>query len=295
MMFDCYEAKKHTVKDIYNYSKEDDLPMLSSYPSAFWKPYRDNVHYFDRLFMRKFTSFYPYGQEPGDLIDEVADSLRIDVYAWLLANDKRYSELFRVNTIPDNESYSLVNNYDLTETLQRTQGEDGTFVKGQMTTSESAENVYGAQSTSTESESVFGQQEIETEEEYAKGLQNNTSEEQVSAYNRGDYDPEKKRIDQEGSRTDTTSGSETRASHTDSNEATETKASYTDELSTTRQEGTRTDTSEKDITESHTLRRVGNMGVSTVDDMLQKHIATWEMFSFYDMIFSEIAREFLRC
>lgn len=288
-------SRPYTVKDIYKYSKSDDMPMLSAYPADFWKAYRDNVGYFDRLFMRKYTSFFPYGQDPNDLIDSVSDEFRTDVYAWLMINDKRYSELFRVNTIPDNDAYSLTNNYDLTETMQRTLTEDNEFVKGSMVINDSSSNVYGEQIITNEDQSDYGEQDIESTEDYTKGLQNNTSENQVSAFNQGDYDPEHKRIDQEGSRSDRTENTQTLGAHTDTSNKEETRGAHTDTATNTRQEGSRTDTDAKDLVESTNLRRVGNMGVSTVDDMLKKHVETWEMFSFYEMIFSEIAREFLRC
>lgn len=288
-------SRPYTIKDIYNYSKTDDLPMLSSYPADFWKTYRDNISYFDRLFMRKYTSFFPYAQDPEDYIDSVSDEFRTDVYAWLMINDKRYSELYRVNTIPDNEAYSLTNNYDLSETMQRTLTEDNEFIKGSMVINDNGSNIYGEQIITHDDQSEYGEQEIESTEDYSKGIQNNTSEDQVSAFNQGDYDPEHKRIDQEGSRSDRTENTQTLGGHTDNFNKEETRGAHTDTATNTRQEGSRTDTDAKDLVESTNLRRVGNMGVSTVDDMLQKHINTWEMFSFYDMIFSEIAREFLRC
>lgn len=43
------------IKDIYEYRRDDNSPMLSPYQPSdidFWKPYRDNYAYFDRMFMK---------------------------------------------------------------------------------------------------------------------------------------------------------------------------------------------------------------------------------------------------
>ncbi len=46
-------------------------------------------------------------------------------------------------------------------------------------------------------------------------------------------------------------------------------------------------------TESHTLTRKGNIGVSTATDMMKKHVDFWESFNFYHYVFSIIAKELL--
>ena len=45
--------------------------------------------------------------------------------------------------------------------------------------------------------------------------------------------------------------------------------------------------------ESTSLHRVGNIGVMTVSDMLEKHVGLWERHQFFEMIFFDIARELL--
>lgn len=57
--------------------------------------------------------------------------------------------------------------------------------------------------------------------------------------------------------------------------------------------GQEQDTSQTAGTEGHTLRRYGNIGVQTVDDMLKKHNDFWITFSFYDIVFDDICRELL--
>ena len=82
-----------TVKEIYDYNRENSFKMLSAYTSSdqevdFWKEYKDNYNYFDRLFMKTYKSFVAFNAE-GDQIDEVSDDFRADVYSWLMANAKR--------------------------------------------------------------------------------------------------------------------------------------------------------------------------------------------------------------
>lgn len=286
------DERKITIKDIYKQNKSDDTPMLSDYESRFWLIYVTQYQHLDRIFMRRYESFFPMDQD-GDVV-EISDTFRDDVYAWLLMNDKRYSELYRVNVI-DDENYSLTNNYDMTETLERTEDITGERVKGSETISDQGSNIYGAQTVGTETETVMGSQENGTSETINKGEQENETENTVSAFNVSTYEPETKSITNEGAREDGREVSETLGSRTDTIDTSTSYGSHTDTMSNVRTDGQRTDTDERNLIESSSLHRVGNIGVTTVDDMLQKHIDTWTAFDFYGFIFDEIAREFLRC
>lgn len=57
--------------------------------------------------------------------------------------------------------------------------------------------------------------------------------------------------------------------------------------------GQETDTSQAAGTDAHTLRRYGNIGVMTIEDMLQKHSNFWQLFNFYKIIFDDICENFL--
>ena len=57
--------------------------------------------------------------------------------------------------------------------------------------------------------------------------------------------------------------------------------------------GQEQDTSQTAGTDGHTLRRYGNIGVQTVDDMLVKHKNTWLPWSFLQIIFDDICKEYL--
>lgn len=248
----------YEIKDIAGYYKEENKPMLGQFPAAFWNTYRANFQHFDRLFMKRFRSWFPMDQE-GDL-EEVSKDFTFDVTAWLLLNEKRYSELYRIENIPDNDAYSLTNNVDYTETTQR----DVTFDKG-------------AQENTVDAETVFGRQTVEQDNSTTYGALSGTNTKEVSAYNSSSYEPSEQNSTSQLSHEDTEDNETTYGAHTDTRDDT-----YTD--------GARQDVTDEDVT----VHKVGNMGVQTVDDMLGKHWDNWEHFTFYTMIFDEIARELLR-
>lgn len=70
---------------------------------------------------------------------------------------------------------------------------------------------------------------------------------------------------------------------------TDTTASHTDSLTQGAQENIRTD----NLQENSTMRRYGNIGVQTPADVIGGHIDLWKAFKFYQMIFDEIAEEYL--
>lgn len=57
--------------------------------------------------------------------------------------------------------------------------------------------------------------------------------------------------------------------------------------------GQEQDTSRSQGSDNHTLRRYGNIGVQSVDDMIAKRVRTWENFSFYQIVFNDICKNFL--
>ena len=57
--------------------------------------------------------------------------------------------------------------------------------------------------------------------------------------------------------------------------------------------GQEQDTARSNGSDSHTLRRYGNIGVMTIEDMLQKHDNFWQLFNFYKIVFDDICKNFL--
>lgn len=284
----------YTVGDIYAQNVQENKKMLSDYPADFWEPYRNNHEYFDRRFKTLYKSWFPYDQEEAEGRKAVSDEFRLDVYAHLMANDKRYSELFRVHTIQDNDAYSLVNNVDYTETRQRTEGRDGTDVKGSETITDSSSDQYGSQVVTADNERVKGSETITEDNDLTRGQREDTTFNSTSAFNESGYAPVDKTEFTQGQQLDHDDRERVEGQRTDTEDLSTTYGQHTDTHSGSRTEGSRTDTSELDITENESIRKVGNMGVQTVDDMLLKHWDNWNLFDFYKVIFSDICRDLLR-
>lgn len=212
------------VKEMYQNAKTRDIKLLSNFSADFWSDYVTNYKKYDALFRRYFLSFHYFLQEDGEDVADITDNFIEDVYNHLLINEKKYSELYRVNVV-DDEKYSLYNNYDMVEEMTK----DGTADIGAQTSNSS------------------------------QALGSRTSEHYVTS-----YDSDTARLD----------NNDNVGAQSNSAEATS---------------GARHDSN----TEEYTLTRVGNIGVMTVTDMIDRHIKLWTKWDFYYYIFSEISRELL--
>lgn len=260
-----FEPKVWTIKDIYKYQSEHNKEMLSSFVADlapaddFWKPYRDSYNYFDRRFLKMFTSWYPMLQE-GMTLQQCANDFADDCYNHLLVNKKRYSELWRIWTIPDDELYSLTDNVNYYKEIER----DVEFNKGQ-------------QKNEVDAETEYGSQTVDDDKEFTYGAQGSTTEQTTSAYNESAYTPRDK------SETDVDQ-------HIDSQDNQMVYGSHTDTRDDTYTEGARKDTTDDNTTE----HIYGNYGVMHTLDILERQKNFWDKFSFFDMIFNEMARDLLR-
>ena len=295
-----------TVKEIYDYNREHSYKMLSAYTSSdqevdFWGTYKDNYNYFDRLFMKTYKTFVAFNAE-GNAVDEVSDDFRSDVYAWLMANDKRYSELYRIQVLSNDEE-PISYNYDMVETYTGT----SSSTEGARSDTHSETRNYGAESESiTTSETLGAHTDTHnnsnsygaTSGDNVQGSAINSNEHKVSAYNSSTYIGKDSDNENQGQRTDTHS----EAAHSDTlnltdtfakreNSGTEgrTKTAHSDTISGTQGKGAQTNSG----TEGHTLTRKGNIGTQTGADIAMKHQELWTAFSFYKIIFDDIANEFL--
>ena len=122
--------KKKTINDIYNYCTDNNIIMLSEYNSDFWANYITNHSTYDLVFLRLFSSFIFFMKSNNENIEDVSTRFINQVRAHLLINDKKYSELYRVNVIDDSK-YSLTDNYDMVETMQKIGGDNQTDTFGQ--------------------------------------------------------------------------------------------------------------------------------------------------------------------
>ena len=172
-----------TVNDMYKYANANNMLLLSNFNATFWQDYINNHSRYDKLFRRLYYNFRYFMQECDTDLDDIADittEFIDDVYNHLMANKKKYEELYRIHVITD-EEYSITDNYHIIETMDRD-------------TTSTDDNVYGAR-TDTD----------------VRGNQSNTTESDVSPYDNENFYNEGKVTDTIGSRTD----SLTKGSHTD--------------------------------------------------------------------------------
>ena len=270
----------YKVHDIYKVNAAENKLMLSNFDADFWKDYRDNHARYDKVFNRMFNSFWYFMQDEDDTADEVADNFREDVYNHLLMNEKKYEELYRVQILPD-EDYSLVNNYDMHEVMDKD-------------VTDNQDNIYGVRVDSIDLlmgsrldliSDVKGEREDSTTNNI--GTQENTSTQSVAPYDSDTFANNTQQVDSLGARED---GIEfTEGEQTD----TTTSSKGEERDITVNTKGSQTDDLDRTYAEDYTLHRYGNIGVMTVSDMLQKHIKVWSLWDFYEYIFKEICKELL--
>ena len=233
-----------TIKSIFKYARDNDtnlLPMWENSPTWWSEIYTDSNYFdIDILFTRLYSSFI-FFSPLRDLWDNYDDEASYNdfqeaVYTLFVKNDKKYSELYNIQTIPDNEAYALTNNYDMHETYSG--------------------NTTGATS------SITGQR---TDVSYDNiGEQNATNLNKVTGFNSSSENTNDSSNSSTGTRQDT--------------------HQFT--------KGQEQDTSRSQGTDGHTMRRWGNVGVQSVDDMIEKRKRTWLPWSFLQIIFDDICSEF---
>ena len=319
-----------TVGDMYQSVKGTDTKLLSSFNSNFWSQYIAQHTYYDRLFNRMFGSFRFFDQAPlhTDLTEQHIAETRLDftdaVYDLLLVNDKKFSELYRINVI-DDEKYSIFNNYDIVETKEEERASTGTDNIGQKTVTDtntygsatdSNTHVEGARTDTTNetkgsktdsSEDVIGARS--DSDNLTQGAQSNSKEQGIAGFNSNDYSDDSMLTESLGARTDTAGHTQGQQTNTHS----ETQGQQVNNLSNVKGEMTVTDTKniggrsdtlthlhgaqantyEHGDTVSYMLTRKGNIGVRTVTEIIEQHKEFWSVWEFYSYIFKEICAELL--
>lgn len=309
---------RNRIDEIYGYCSENDVPMLSSHSSDFWEVYLDNYQYFDRLFMKTYKKFMAFAND-GDNVEENAIDWIMDVYSWLLANDKRYSELWRLQELTDTD-YSMLEPYNVSESHfsslsksgsdnmgSKTDTKESTAVYGAYSSNDSNSYIHGARNETDSEESTYGQYTINTDTDSDIGSQQNTNENKVSAFNESGYSAKDYQDTNIGSRQDSVDTTEVRSQHEDSVDSTHTESSYTDNETKSKSVNAHTDsTSDTNVygahinthtgteSENKTVSKKGNLGVFSPAKLLGEHIELWSAYSFYKLIFDEIAEQFLR-
>ena len=173
-----------TVREMYKEAKRANEKLLSEYNADFWIPYTTDYQKYDRFFSQMYSSFKYLSEEA------TREDFTAAVEALLMVNSKKYSELLRVNVV-DDELYNILQNYDTTETMERTENNTRSETEGERkdttnitvgpqenTEKETTESLEGNERTETEGERkdttniTVGPQE-NTEKETTESLEGN--------------------------------------------------------------------------------------------------------------------------
>lgn len=109
-----------TINDIYKAAQLTDpkTKLLSDYTAEWWADYRTYFETYDAVFRRLYYSFLPFMQSSTEDVDDVLSNFRIDVANILRVHDTEFEQLWRVNSI-DPDAYSIIDNYDMTEVMDK--------------------------------------------------------------------------------------------------------------------------------------------------------------------------------
>lgn len=291
-----------TVNDMYEHTKTANTPLLSSYDAEFWTDYVQNFTKYDKLFRRLYKSFWYFDQLYDDSISIVTTDFTDEVYNHLLVNTKKYSELYRINVVSD-EDFSIIDNYNVTENMNRETEKSTTDVYGQRNDSES--DTIGER-TDSKSESLGQRSDSKTETigsrqdsaNYTQGAQNNQTTIGIEGFNSSSFQDSDKTTDAIGQRIDSNtstlgsqSNSESSTIGAQNNSSSSTIGSQTNAKSFTK--GSQSDNHSDEGTETYTLTRKGNVGVKTSQEVMKEQKDFWTPYEFYTHIFRDIARELL--
>lgn len=321
-----------TVNDMYKDARSSNAPLLSNYEAPFWSEYVSDFSNYDRVFNRLYKSFEYFLQEEDDSVSECRSNFTEDVKCLLIANSKKYSELYRTYKI-DESIYSLTDNYDVTETYS---GNKLTTIESRLggrTDNTKTSDVIGSKTDSIENTDIIGA--INNTETMNNGVKNTnesttygvktTNENTIygsgSSETVGEVSPMDSNMFYNNNKNSTTTSEKTDSKQitnsaftdgkqttysafTDSktiNEAERTNTSnnvvnsgeQNNSSNNTYTKGEQSDTHNHDETESYNIRKRGNIGVQTATDMISKHNQFWNSYEFYTLIFKDICKELL--
>lgn len=299
-----------TVKEMYNYSRDNDLKLLSDFDAAFWEEYKLNHARYDKVFSRLYSSFYYIYQEDNFSIDAVQSEFSEDVYNFLLINRKKYEELYRIYNISDDD-YKFDNNFSVKTTFSKDSTGSGSFNYGSKTDNVSVTETIGAREDSTNS----SQNNSERTDTYSDtigagentvssktGKQDNSHVNTVASYNDEDFFNKEKNSDSLGERIDesteniserSNSGEKVTGSESIESTSNFTKGSQSNSNSTIIEKGSYVDSTSNSSNENYTMEKSGLIGNKTSTSLIKEHENYWRLYEFYNRIFSDICSEFL--
>lgn len=134
-----------TIKELYKHSSTNNAKLLSNYDADFWDDYNTNYAIYDSVFKRLYSSFVFFEQEEDETVQEVVANFADAVKGHLMMNSKKYSELYRVNVLSDDD-YDLTSNVNIEETMDK----DNSYAKGART--DSSNSSVGSQTVTDKKE-----------------------------------------------------------------------------------------------------------------------------------------------
>ena len=256
------------MKTMYSYfltSPHKDEPFLTSNDATWWSEYVTNHLNYDRFFVRMYSSFEYYGQTSipdyfltDELIEKAIDDFRADVSALLMMNAEKYRQLFRVLSVPDTEN-ELFENVNGTTTT--------TTTYGKTTTRNNAERSDNHTTTRSAYTDITENRNEATED-------NNVHK--VAAFDSETFSNDNSDTISTGARKQTINNNYGNQNGT----VTDTYGAFTN---------TDTDGGVDTVEE----KRHGNIGVTTVSEMMKQHVAFWDSMKYMQKIFADIANELL--
>lgn len=247
---------------MYQYQKaqKPTEPLLSNYDAEWWADYINNHDLYDAQFSRMFKSFYYFNQSDDreNAIAEVTADFIDAVKIHLIMNAEKYRQLWRVLSVPDAEN-ELYENVNGTETTTITFGKKTEYNRAEKKDTHEISNDAYTDNTKAEN-----------------GKTHSVGETKIAGFNSTDYQPDKK--------TDTSNDAYTDSTTTNFGK---THGSTSDTY------GAHIDSDADSGTEVTEYKRRGNIGVTTVSEMLKQHKAFWTTWEFYEYIFKAIAKDLL--
>ena len=254
MMYDYFLTTSHKAE-----------PFLTSNDNDWWADYVSNHLNYDRFFVHMYSSFEYYEQTSipdyfltDDLIEKTIDDFRADVSALLMMNTEKYRQLFRLLSIPDaeNELYENVNGTTTTTTTY-----------GKTTTRNNAER----SDTHTTTRAAY-KDTTENMNDAAEDI----NVHKVAAFDSETFSNDNSDTISTGARKQTVNNN------------------YGDQHGTVADTyGAFTNTDTNGGVDTVEEKRRGNIGVTTVSEMLQQHVTFWDSMKYMQKIFADIANELL--
>lgn len=274
------------VNEIYNNAVTAQEPLLSRYSASFWIPYLNSFATYDRLFNRLYMSFKYFVPRKDVTVEQGRLDFIEDVKAILTANNKKYDELFRLENL-DDEVYNILDNYDMTETINRNGGNTRTENLGERKDNETI-SMTGTNTTKRDGTETTNYGEVSGDSTTNNPDITTTRENTVSAFDSSEYSPREKNTETVNKHAIDS------VTHTDAhNDSVTTDATDTNTRDMTDTRDSTTGAQENTITDSNNetveTRRKGNIGVMTQSDVLMKHLELWDGYTFYQKIFGDIA------